>query len=235
MSEELRRQRATAFFAAAEEGYNRYSRIQYATVPRIFNSITDSELTFSQIGVAQEFEDDWYTNRGINSDMVFYDIGRAVAIGEDNYLLKKIQTVLNKSSLEIEVPREKNFESRIQQMRDALIDRGYMPNVLFAPIKFMTPMMLGVPTFRVKEGRDYMLTPSGYLEIFWSNNYTPFDDFFIVNKKQFGEWVFKSDSGDRLLTEFTRIDSKKHKVVARTVVSYKILREEAGIRVKVSE
>lgn len=233
MSDELRRQRSAEFFAAIGEGYNRYSRIRYATVPRVFNPITDSELAFSQIGVAEEFEDDWYVNPSVSADMVFYDIGRAVAIGEDDYLMKKIQTTLSKPSLEIEAPREKTFEARIQQMRDALGKRGYMPNVIFCPIKFMTPMMLGVQTFRAKEGRDYMLTPSGYLEIFWSNNYTPFDDFFMVSKKQFGEWIFKSDSEDRLLTEFTAASSGKHKVVARTVVSYKILREEAGIRVAV--
>lgn len=233
MSEGLRRQRTSAFFAAVGEGYNRHSRISYATVPRIFNSIADSDLTFSQIALAQEFPDDWYTSPNIAADMVFYDVGRAVAIGEDDHLVKNIHKTLDKPSFEIGEPDEKTFEPKIEQMRNALIDRGFLPSVLFAPIKFMTQMMLGVPNFRVKEGRDYMLTPSGYLEVFWSNNYVSFDDFFIISKKHFGEWVFKSESGDRLSTAFEKLDSMKNRVVAKTIVYYKILKPEAGIRVSV--
>ncbi len=60
-------------------------------------------------------------------------------------------------------------------------------------------------------------------------------DFVIIDKRRFAEWIFKSDSGNRLLAELKPVDSVTHTVIARTEVSHKILEPKAGVPIAVSK
>jgi len=137
---------------------------------------------------------------------------------------------VDKSPLDVKPQDEKTIGTTILELCNKLqtIRSDYRPSVLFAPISFMTPMMLGISTFQVEDGEDSILTGSGKLEIFWSNNYVNFSDFVIMDKKRFAEWVFKSESGDRFVAE---LDSTTDNMLARTVVSHRILDQKAAIRV----
>jgi hypothetical protein len=228
----IRQQRFSRFLAALDEGYNRYSRIQYATVPRLFDPIAHKDLRFNQIALSERIPDEWFTSSNIAAETYFYDTGRAIAIGEDDFLVKCIQESLREPRLTIKQPDEKNIDSAISDMCNKLYSAGasYRPSVLFAPISFMTPMMLGIKTFQVEEEEDSIWIASGRLNIFWSNNYVNFNDFVLMDKSRFAEWIFQSESGNRLVTD---LDPRTNTMTAKTVVSYKILDENAAVRVAV--
>jgi hypothetical protein len=224
-----RRERFSKFLAAIGEGYTRYSRVPFVTVPRLFDPRVHGDLKFHQIVLSERIPDEWFTSSNISADTYFYDTGRAIAIGEDELLVKSIQEVLPRPTITIKQPDEKTIESSISEMCSKFYSVGehYRPSVLLAPVAFMTPMMLGFSTFQVEDGNDSIFGPYGKLDIFWSNNYVNFNDFVLLDKKQFAEWVFKSESGDRLVADI----DPTNLMIAKTVVCYKILDQNAAIRV----
>ena len=95
--------------------------------------------------------------------------------------------------------------------------------------------------FAVRDNRDFfsigLAGPT--LEIFWSNNYVNFADFFAIDRRGFGEWIYKPKSGDRpeerLDKELSRTGEETYVMDAKTVVSYKILNPNACIRAAVAD
>ncbi len=235
MSQNLRVERTVKFISAFEEGYARYTRIPTVTVPKRFNPIEHKALRFSDIGVRETVPNEWFDSPNVSADMYFYDTGRAIAIGEDNHMLKQILKTLDKPTSEVKAPTEQTIMSTLHEMVKAFFkssNKPSVPSVLFAPIKFMTPTMLGtMDYYRVVDGRDFIQIPQNItLEIFWSNNYTDFDDFILLSKQSFSEWVFKSPSENRLIIEMKAYSSDEQLLTAKTSINYAIKNKNAAIR-----
>jgi len=241
--ERLREERRWKFLAALEEGYSRYSVVPSATKSRPFNDPDDANLAFSQIAFSEAVPETWFTDPQEIADMYFYETGQAISIAEENHIVAKIQTALPTPSSLIEPPNERNIAQTIRGFCTELLRKVHQPPfrfapVLFAPIRFMTPMMLwmdgSVPWFQVKNEKDFVrVDPITWLEVIWSNNYVEFSDFFLLDREQFAEWIYKPENGNRLITNIQRRDSD-YAMIAKTVFNYKITNPEAALRIGLS-
>ena len=167
--------------------------------------------------------------------MYFHETGRDIAIGEDNHIVKAILKRVDLPSSEVKSPDEKTIISSIRAMLRKL-PKKYGPSVLFSPISFMTPIMLGaIDVFQVVQGRDFLRLPEATLEVFWSNNYTSFGDFILVDREAFSEWIFKSNSDSRLILDLKPYGSEKHILTAKTIIHFRIKDPKAAIRFAVSK
>ena len=235
MTQNLRVERTVKFISALEEGYSRYTRVPTVTVPKRFNPGEHKTLRFSDIGVRESVPNEWFDSPNVAADMYFYDTGRAIAIGEDNHMIKLILKTLDKATSEVKAPTEGTIMATLHQMIKEFYKSGYkpsVPSVLFSPIRFMTPTMLGtMQYYRVVDGRDFIQIPENItLEIFWSNNYTDFDDFILLSKQSFSEWIYKSPSESRLMIELRANGSDEQLLTAKTSINYRIKNMNAAIR-----
>lgn len=231
--------RKSKFLESLRDAYNRYSIVPYATDPRRFNADIDRELEFRQIAFSERIPSKWLTDPAHAADMYFYETGRAISIGEEEYIVRKIQEALPRASERINAPTEHDIGPTIRSIFDRFSERPRIrPSTLFAPIALMTPMMLWmdgpIPWYQVIDQRDsVMIRPGTYLDIIWSNNYVPFNDLFLLDKQEFSEWIFKSENETRLSASLEQHNSSFN-MIAKTVFAFNLKNREAGYRVNLN-
>jgi len=203
-------------------------------IPNIVNFRTyeeekDKDLKFEFIGLRYLLDREWFTSPMTISE--FSDIGRNIALGEKNYLVKQMIKVgearfLEQISFEV-------LKSSINEFREA----GYQPTSLFVPIDWGVELHSWWRTEGNKRrmvieyvnGRPYLVIDlNTKLRIFWSSEAVKFEDFIIVDKG-FGEWIVKPEDGNLLSVSIkeSEKDRKKIELLVKTVFNFKVVNSKA--------
>lgn len=162
-------------------------------------------------------------------DMVFTEIGRGLAFSETRFIADHLaQFVTSDFS---RTPLNGVLESY-----DSLIASRHEPSLILAPIDsymdWYDDLMLAAgpnPPFRIStlEEKTYLSFPDGnQVRLAWSNKFTPFDDFFIVDKR-WARWIVKlsEDDGEKLQIS---IVSKRDKLDVTFKLVFKLEALEAS-------
>ena len=174
-----------------KESYEFLSIVRHATRFREYSASRDIGLDFIWIYLSHIVPKLWFTDPTHVPDVFCSQLGRGIAIGEENFLLKKIQEdPVTSTSFEFQVNGLKNLVKDFMQ-------EGYIDPVVFAPIRFYTPLAIdGAVTFGWPH---FLLLDSRKIPLFYSSKYVEFDKFIIVDKS-FGTWIFKKGNVDDFLT-----------------------------------
>lgn len=159
-------------------------------------SAKETDKNFETFHIRRLIPKEWFIRKDISSDLVFTQFGSNIALSEKKYILKKIfeNNAIPKGSIK-EIKETDIIETIVQ-----LYSSGNKPDAIFIPISFFRKFFLDWrKQFQMKEPNK--LTVAGFdFKIFWSNKYTPFNEFIFINK-DFGQWISKPSVEKRLFVE----------------------------------
>jgi len=224
MTEPLALQRTEEFKRAIRQGYDEHSIVDRAAVVKAIEDgrvKPDKEL-FKQFGLGYKIENSWFQDETIQASYFFFDMGRAIALGEENYLVKNVLNTAHPATHELQRVSKENVDAVISRLTNDLTTRKFKPNVLFAPIEYMTPLALSDRIkFQFEVRRDYITLPEGdRLELLWSSNYVRFNDFVLLEREKFAEWLVKLDSSGHRLKIDIEEKEEHYTVTARTIAAF---------------
>lgn len=214
------------------DGYKRASIIREVVESRPFMEQVDSPEDYFQIGLRTPIPKDWFEETS-NVVLDLGDIGRDVAIGEENFLIVKIQEEFPAS--EVRRIEEFTFGNAVRAIEE-IKENGYSPSVLFVPIEFYVEMH----NWRTPSGRmaiQYPFGPESYfvsdqlttLKIFWSSKYTPLDKILVFDRSV-AKWIVKTEPTTGEYIHVTIKDSEepdKFDITAKTVVKFILIKPNA--------
>jgi hypothetical protein len=200
---------------------------------RRFNASQDSTKKFIQIHVSffhpvQDFTEE-------QPVLLMFEVGMAIALGERNFINKHL---FEKGPV-IQIPKKEVTVQRIREIVSDLKKEGFQPNAMLAPLDhyvyYMQNWIQQDPhVFQWERPREFFtIGGEERLQVFWSNNYVPYNDFLIMDSR-IGEWVIKPDADGQALT--ARISRSalypetRVEVLAKTTVHYE-LKTPNGMRV----
>jgi hypothetical protein len=197
---------------------------------RTYEEEKDKSLELRSIGLGYLVDREWFTSP--THIPMFSDMGRSIALGEENYLIK--QMIEFGETKYIERFDFDALKSAITEFKES----GYQPTSLFAPIDYYVELHgwqrshenKGLRAIEYAERRPYFVINSETkLRIFWSSKYVKFEDFIVVDRK-FGEWIVKPDESGNLLTISIRESKKEPRkvdVLVKTSFNFKIVDPKA--------
>lgn len=205
--------------------YEEYSIIGAATRNRAFDETSDRELHFTDIKISEEVPIEWFGNPTICPEPYFYDIGRNIAIGEENYL---VQTIREKAKTE----PTSIFSIRpaeILHIASEFAHEGYIEPVLFIPAELSVPLYVETQGIEFTHIGEFLrISPTIRAQIFLTSKYVRLDDLLLVDKS-FGEWIFERGSYSKTLTiDMIPITFENVKILVKTRIVYKVVTPEAA-------
>jgi len=206
------------------QAYEAHSIIRSATHNRAFNEFTDRDLRFMDIRISEVVPGEWFGNPAICPEPFFYDIGRSIAIGEENHL---VQTVIEKAKTEpISIS-----EIRLAQILDItgeFIREGYNEPILFVPAELSVPLYIETPGIEFVDNREFLrISPTMRAQLFLTSKYVKLKDLLLVDKS-FGIWIFEQGNFSETLTiEVTPTEYENVRILAKTRIVYNVVRPEA--------
>ncbi|KAF5431682.1 hypothetical protein C5S35_17950 [Candidatus Methanophagaceae archaeon] len=218
------------------KSYKKSSEIPEVVQVKEFYEERDKELVFIQIDkrplipkycLIKPFFDD--------CSMLWFDFGRVVAVGEINYLIKRI---LEDERIERVRIREVTAEEIFDEIKSVVgnsKEQNYKPSVIFMPLEIRTEFLKK----RLAETFEHLrIDEDTELKVINSSKLTPFEDIIILDKTA-GIWTFEPDeeAGERLIIEIKDYDTDKSKVdlLVKTVVNFRIVDPKAIIILKLNE
>ena len=148
-------------------------------------------------------------------------LGRSVAVGEINYLIKRILEDERIERVGLRARGHEEIFNEIKSVVGSLKEQNYKPSVVFIPLEILTEF--------VKKGL-LRIDEDTELKVINSSKFTPFEDIIIIDKAA-GIWTFKTDeeTGERLIIEIREYDADKSKVdlLVKTAVNFRIVDTEA--------
>ena len=197
---------------------------------RTYKKEKDEDLKFRWIGLRYLIDRSWFTSPTMMPE--FSDMGRSIALGEENYLIKQM----------IEFGETKQVERiDFEALRLAISEfkkEGYCPTSIFIPIEYFVQLhdwpgsyeSTGFRAVHYAEGQAYFVIDSETkLRIFWSSKYVKLEHFVVIDRK-FGEWVVKPDeSGDLLTVKIEESKEKKDRVevLVQTFFNFRVIEPRA--------
>lgn len=111
--------------------------------------------------------------------------GRSVAIGEENYLMQKLQQFFHPS----ECASRSQMMSRLADLAEPVLSVAFMPIEYYKDFHLVqTPGM----RLEYETGRTFLRVGVHRMRIYWSNRYVKFSQFFFLARDAI-EWVIKPD------------------------------------------
>ena len=188
---------------------------------RIYEKEKDKSLKFRWIGLRYLIDRSWFTSPIMMPE--FSDMGRSIALGEKDYLVK--QMIKFGETKQVERIDFEGLRLAISEFKN----EGYRPTSIFIPIEFFVQLhewpgsyeSTGFRAVEYTEGQSYFVIDSETkMRIFWSSKYVKLEDFIVIDRK-FGEWVVKPDeSGDLLTVKIEESKDKKDKVEVLVKTSF---------------
>lgn len=215
--------------AIAVRQYERISALPDAVELESFDSSKHTG-EFMQLPYRPLMGIDSFNDPTVIMDLVFGEIGRGLAFSETRLIAER----LTKSSAIPSTPRTPLLG--ILESVASLRSSGFNPTSVFAPVNsyvdWYDDLMTYAPPppFRItkEEEKSYLVFPDGRaLRWIWSNKLSPFDDFFVLDKK-WAHWISKPNVSHRLeITEKT-VGSKLD-IIFRVVFKFDV-KEESAVR-----
>lgn len=185
------------------EAYERDSMIAEMTQIRPYQERIDREELFVQIYSRKRFPAAWLTDSKFGLDVFYDDVGKSIAIGEKNYLIRQLE---EHAASEPRVVDEFNLDyivSTLHELRRA----GYANLRLFLPIDLYVVFHSSVRRHppekvdvRFEGGKQYFtLDRLTVAQMFWSNKYIELKRVLLFDQG-FGTWTFEPGSTSETLS-----------------------------------
>jgi hypothetical protein len=174
---------------------------------KIVNTADASEEEgFLQLGAKYRIPKEWFTSDNIAYDIAIDQFATNLVIGETKYLLTRILECEDIQKIPLGNDILNGFLAEYKQFSEK-----YRTQAMFFPVDLYSQIHIEWP----KNSPDVVLNfSSGEIticetkpRIFWSNRYTPFDDFILLNKG-FGKWISKPTFKDRLEVSIMQSDKE---------------------------
>jgi hypothetical protein len=188
----------------ASEDIVRKAYYKNSVIQRLVNTkaVETSDEEFLKLGRRFYIPADWYTSDNIAYDIALNQFGENVAFSEKKFILDEI--LKDKRIVRDRLP-EINSQILKEQLRQMNI---FKPTIMFAPVQFFVDL-----TYTWSQtDHDYSTNKfdnvkiqDKMFDVFWSNQYTPFNVFILLNKT-FGEWITKPSLENRF---FVKIDESE--------------------------
>ena len=212
------------------------SEISKVVQVKEFDEERDKELEFIQIYKRPLIPKDCLIKPSfVDCRTLWFDFGRAVAVGEINYLTKRI---LEDERIERVIIREVEHEEIFNEIKSVvgnLKEQNYNPSVIFIPLEILTEF---VKKRLAKTFEHLKIDEDTELKVISSSNLTPFENVIILDKTA-GIWTFKpgEEAEERLIIEIKEYDADKSKVdlLVRTVVNFRIVDPKAIKNLKIEQ
>jgi len=164
------------------------------------------EEGFLQIGFRHLVPKEWFTRKDIHIDLVFTQFAEHLHIAEEKYLINKIFE-------DTRVPRvdlgDNALNDFIAQFK--AFSQNHSIEAMLTPIDFYVPMhtdwLRQTNEIKMNLVTGELIISKIKPYIFWSNKYTPFNDFVLINI-EFGEWASKPNFNNRLEIKMTKSDKE---------------------------
>jgi len=188
-----------------------------------YDEDSHKDLEFRKFGKWVYIPREWFTDPTIIPDYVFREIGRGIAIGEENYIVQQILTHPKVTLRHIE---KFDYESLIKALHEL---RSVTNLILFVPIKYFVPIHVNwaIKHKRVRIEKNDLYVNGARIKVFWSSKYVDFDKI-ILARKSFGKWIAKPTVGKRLEVEIKESSEKPDQLElkAQTIFNFRILNFE---------
>jgi len=173
------------------KSYEELSLVRHVTNSREYSRSTDSGLDFIHIYLRHSVPKLWFTDPTHVPDVFCSQLGRHIAIGEEDFLVKKIfEDSVPPTAFDFQVESLKSLVRRFEQ-------EGHSNPVVFAPIRFFTPLAIeGAVSF---ECPHHLQLNGRTIPLVYSSKYVDFDKFIIIDKS-FGTWIYKQGNVNDYLT-----------------------------------
>lgn len=219
------------------KSYKESSKIQEVAQVKEFDEERDKELEFIQIYKRPLIPKDCLIKPSfVDCSTLWFDLGhRVVAVGEINYLIKRILEDGRIERVRIKNAECKEILNEIKSVAGNLREQNYKPSVIFMPLEIHTEFLKK----RLAETFEHLrIDEDTELKVINSSKLTPFKDIIILDKTA-GIWTFEPDeeTGERLIIEIKEYDSDKSKVdlLVKTVVNFRIVDPKAIKILKLNE
>jgi len=198
-----REQRIARSEQLARDSYYRTSVIDQIANTRDFREDDRDESflrTYRRVYIPAE----WFTRQDIFSDLVFEQFGSDIAFSEKKFIVE--DRILTNTDVRRTTVDEIDLRS-LEETADSLLDAGFNPTVLFAPIEYYVPFYAEWQRSALRVGfpDDVMTISRHNYHIFWSNKYMPFKEFIFIDKS-FGEWISKPSFNERFYVRISESD-----------------------------
>jgi hypothetical protein len=155
-------------------------------------------------------------------------LGRSIAIGEEDYLIKQLQKLFAPSDCASKT-----------EMIEKLNAHETPLAVAFIPLEYMNDFYsLRIPGARMEfePGRTYLNVGSNKMRIYWSHKYVKFTHFLFLAHDAI-EWVVKSDPETEawLRVDIKPSGSKQFEVNVETIVLCNLLNQTHGLAISLKE
>ena len=204
------------------KGYKESSEIPEVVQVKEFDEERDKELDFIQVYKRHLIPKHCLIKPSfVNCSMIWSDLGSSVALGETNYLTKRILEDERIERVRIREVEHEELFNKIKSVVGSLKEQNYKPSVVFIPLEILTEFV----KIRLAKFGYLKIDEDTKLKVINSSKLTPFEDVIILDKTA-GIWTFEPDeeAEDRLIIEIKECDTDKSKVdlLVKTVVNFRI-------------
>jgi hypothetical protein len=218
------------------KAYKESSEIPKVVQVKEFDEEMDKELDFIQIYKRPLIPKDCLIKPSfVNCSMIWSDLGSSVALGETNYLIKRIFEDERIERVRIRGVTPEEIFDEIESVVGTSKEQNYKPSIVFIPLEILTTL---VKKRLAKTFELLKIDENTELKVIKSSKLTPFEDIIILDKTA-GIWTFEPDeeAEDRLIIEIKEYDADKSKVdlLVKTVVNFRIADPKAIKILKLNE
>lgn len=205
------------------QSYRSFSVVWEATTARTIQD-GDRGLQFRDISISEIVSEDWFDNPAICPEPFFYDMGRNLAIIEENYLLRTVRENVIGRTFEIRDIRR----TSIVNVVDEFVQMDNLLPVLFMPAELSVPLYIEPDGVEFTDNREFLrIRPNVRAQLFLTSRYVELSDIVLIDKT-LGTWIYGLGNHDSLTVEATHIGDGMLKITARTQIVYRIDRPNAG-------
>ncbi|RJS84991.1 MFS transporter [Methanophagales archaeon] len=206
------------------KSYKESSEIPEVVQVKEFGEERDKELEFIQIYKSPLIRKDCLIKPSfVDCSTRWFELGRSVAVGEINYLIKRILEDERIERVGLRARGHEKIFNEIKSVAGSLKEQNYKPSVVFIPLEIFTEF---VKKRLAKRSEHLRIDEDTELKVINSSKLTPFEDIIILDKTA-GIWTFEPDeeAEGRLVIEIKEYDADKSKVdlLAKTVVNFRIV------------
>jgi hypothetical protein len=165
---------------------------------------------------------EWFTRTDIYSDLAFEQLGSSIALSEKKFIIE--DQILKNAEITRRTVDEINL-SNLEETADSLVEAGFEPTVLVAPIEYFMPIYVDWQrsALRVGFAPDIITISRRNYNIFWSNKYIPIKEFIFIDKS-FGEWISKPSFNERFYVRISPSDQlDKLDFLAYTTLKFSVV------------
>jgi hypothetical protein len=205
------------------QSYQRYSIVRHATANRTFQDI-DRGLHFENISVSEVVPEEWFGNPAICPEPFLYDMGRNLAIAEENYLIRMVRENLAEHPVDIHRIRSVDIRNVVESF---VSEHNTQPILLI-------PAQLSIPLITEAEGLDFVdnqiffrIRPMVSAHLILTSKYVGLSDMLLMDRT-FGILIYKLGNYDSLSIEVIRLELGRLRITAAIEVAYRIDRRNAA-------